>query len=101
MGEYKIALLPGDGIGPEVLNEGKKVMQVIASKFGHVFAFEEAPVGGTAIDRVENPYPDQTHDVCIGADAVLFGAIGDPKYDNDPTAKVRPETRAIGYEKKN
>ena len=86
-----IAYLPGDGIGPEVAGEAKKALEAVAQKFGHEFTFEEALVGAIAIDETGDPYPDATHKVCQNADAVLFGAIGHPKYDNDPTAKVRPE----------
>lgn len=86
-----IAYLPGDGIGPEVAGEAKKALEAVAQKFGHEFTFEEALVGAIAIDETGDPYPEATHKVCQNADAVLFGAIGHPKYDNDPTAKVRPE----------
>ena len=86
-----IALLAGDGIGPEVTAEAVKVLNVIAEEYGHEFSFQEALVGATAIDATGDPYPAATHEICQSADAVLFGAIGDPKYDNDPTAKVRPE----------
>lgn len=89
--EFKIALLPGDGIGPEIVNEAVKVMDAVADKFGHTFNYEKALVGACAIDATGDPYPAETHAVCENSDAVLFGAIGDPKYDNDPNAKVRPE----------
>ena len=89
--ELKIALLPGDGIGPEIVGEAVKVLDRVAAKYGHVFKYEKALVGACAIDATGDPYPAETHAVCLAADAVLFGAIGDPKYDNDPTAKVRPE----------
>ncbi len=89
--DYKIALLPGDGIGPEIVGEAVKVLDAVGAKFGHTFSYEKAPVGAAAIDATGNPYPDETHEVCKASDAVLFGAIGDPKYDNDPSAKVRPE----------
>jgi 3-isopropylmalate dehydrogenase len=89
--EMNIALLPGDGIGPEVIAQAVKVVKAVGKKFGHTIHFEEAPVGAAAIDQVGDPYPDATHEVCLRADAVLFGAIGHPKYDNDPKAKVRPE----------
>lgn len=87
----KIALLAGDGIGPEVTAQSVKVLYAIASRFDHTFTFEEAFVGACAIDSDGDPYPDSTHELCLEADAILFGAIGDPKYDNDPKAKVRPE----------
>ena len=87
----KIAVLPGDGIGPEVVREAVKVLKAIENKFGHTFEYEEGLVGAAAIDATGNPYPAETHELCLSADAILFGAIGDPKYDNDPSAKVRPE----------
>ena len=86
-----IALLSGDGIGPEVAKQAVKVLKAVASTFEHEFTFEEALVGAAAIDATGDPFPDETYQVCKKSDAVLFGAIGDPKYDNDPTAKVRPE----------
>ena len=89
--DVKIALLAGDGIGPEIVAEATKVLDRVAEKFGHRIEYRPALVGAAAIDAVGDPYPDETHAVCLAADAVLFGAIGDPKYDNDPTAKVRPE----------
>jgi len=88
---YKIALLAGDGIGPEIVDQAVKVMKKVGDKFGHDFDFTKAITGAAAIDEVGEPYPQTTHDVCMASDAVLFGAIGDPKYDNDPSAKVRPE----------
>jgi len=87
----KIALLPGDGIGPEVSAQAVKCLQAVAETFGHQFEFTEALVGAKAIDKTGNPLPDSTLELCKDSDAVLFGAIGDPKYDNDPNAKIRPE----------
>lgn len=89
--ELKIALLPGDGIGPEIVNEAVKVLDVVAAKYNHTFNYTKALVGASAIDATGDPYPAETHAVCESSDAILFGAIGDPKYDNDPAAKVRPE----------
>lgn len=89
--ELNIALLPGDGIGPEVIDQAVKVCDAVASKFNHKINWTKALTGAAAIDAVGEPYPDETHEVCANADAVLFGAIGDPKFDNDPSAKVRPE----------
>ena len=89
--ELKIALLPGDGIGPEIVNEAVKVLDAVAEKYGHTFHYQKALVGASAIDATGDPYPAETHAVCEASDVVLFGAIGDPKYDNDPNAKVRPE----------
>ena len=98
--KLKIAVLPGDGIGPEIMKQGVAVMEAIARKFGHEFEYEEALVGATAIDAVGDPYPEATHDVCMRADAVLFAAVGDLKYDNNPTAKVRPEQGLLAMRKK-
>jgi 3-isopropylmalate dehydrogenase len=96
---FKIAVLPGDGIGPEIVEQAVKVLKAIAQKHGHDFAFTEAPVGAAAIDQTGNPYPEETHALCMASDAVLFGAIGDPKYDNDPKAKVRPEQGLLSMRK--
>ena len=87
----KLALLPGDGIGPEVLAQAVKCLQAVEEAFGHNFVYREAVVGAIAIDKTGDPLPQSTLDLCQEADAVLFGAIGDPKFDNDPNAKVRPE----------
>ena len=89
--KLNIAVLPGDGIGPEVTSQAIKVLKAIALEFDHTFLFKEATVGATAIDEQNNPLPDKTLDLCKSSDAILFGAIGDPKYDNDPSAKIRPE----------
>ena len=89
--EKLITVLPGDGIGPEIIKEAKKVLIAIEKKFNHKFTFSEAAIGAHAIDVCGNPFPDQTLELCMNSDAVLFGAIGDPKYDNDPKAKIRPE----------
>jgi len=86
-----IAVLPGDGIGPEVTAQAVKVLKAIAMDFDHTFHFTYAPVGAIAIDSDGVPLPDSTLEVCKTNDAILFGAIGDPKYDNDPSAKIRPE----------
>ncbi|MCG9972088.1 3-isopropylmalate dehydrogenase [Christiangramia crocea] len=89
--KLNIAVLPGDGIGPEITQQSVKVLKAVADRFEHEFHFEEAAVGAAAIDFWGNPLPDATLELCKNSDAVLFGAIGDPKYDNDPSAKVRPE----------
>ena len=89
--KLKIALLAGDGIGPEVIDQAVKVSNAIAKKFNHEITWTPALTGAAAIDAVGDPYPEETHEICASSDAVLFGAIGDPKYDNDPSAKVRPE----------
>ena len=87
----KIVILPGDGIGKEVTAEGKKVLEKIASIFDHQFEFDQATIGHDAIEATGNPLPDETLTKLKNCDAILFGAVGHPKYDNDPTLKVRPE----------
>ena len=89
--EFNIAKLPGDGIGPEIVEQAVKVLEAVGATYGHQFNFHHAYVGASAIDETGDPYPDATHEICMEVDAILFGAIGDPKYDNDPKAKVRPE----------
>ena len=96
----KIAVLPGDGIGPEIMKQGVAVMKAIAAKFGHKVEFTEALCGAHAIDEVGDPFPEDTFEICKAADAVLFAAVGDPKFDNDPTAKVRPEQGLLAMRKK-
>jgi 3-isopropylmalate dehydrogenase len=86
-----IAVILGDGIGPEVTNQSIKVLNAIAEQFDHEFVYHYGLMGADAIDKTGNPLPDQTLETCLQSDAILFGAIGHPKYDNDPTAKVRPE----------
>lgn len=87
----KIAVLPGDGIGPEIIDQAIKVVDAVCEKAGHSVEYTPALTGATAIFETGNPYPEQTHKACMESDAVLFGAIGDPRFDNDPRAKVRPE----------
>ncbi|HRG79986.1 MAG TPA: 3-isopropylmalate dehydrogenase, partial [Cyclobacteriaceae bacterium] len=87
----KIVILPGDGIGKEVTTEGKGVLIKIAEIFSHQFEFDEAIIGHDAIETTGNPLPDETLSKLKNCDAILFGAVGHPKYDNDPTLKVRPE----------
>jgi 3-isopropylmalate dehydrogenase len=89
--KLNIALLAGDGIGPEVIDQAVKVCNALAKKYNHDINWRPALTGAAAIDAVGDPYPEETHDICATSDAVLFGAIGHPKYDNDPSAKVRPE----------
>ncbi len=89
--KLNIALLAGDGIGPEVIDQAVKVSDAVAKKFGHEINWKPALTGAAAIDAVGEPYPDETHEICKSSDAVLFGAIGHPRFDNDPSAKVRPE----------
>jgi 3-isopropylmalate dehydrogenase len=87
----KITVIEGDGIGPEVTKQSVKVLDAIGERFGHEFDYTYCLMGAVAIDKTGNPLPDETIEACLNSDAVLFGAIGHPKYDNDPTAKVRPE----------
>ena len=89
--EKKIAVILGDGIGPEVTQQSIKVLNAVAQRFGHTFHYSYGIMGADAIDKTGNPLPDETINTCLQCDAILFGAIGHPKYDNDPTAKVRPE----------
>jgi len=93
-----IAVLAGDGIGPEVVAEGLKVLRAVASRFGHQFTFHEALIGGCAIDVTGSPLPAETVAVCRAADAILLGAVGGPKWD-DPQARVRPEQGLLGIRK--
>ena len=86
-----IAVLEGDGIGPEVMKEAIKVLNIISKKSSLKFSYSNALVGASAINKKGNPFPKDTKDICKSSDAILFGAIGDPKYDNDPKAKIRPE----------
>lgn len=94
-----IAVIEGDGIGPEVTRQSVKVLNSIASHFGHEFTYTQALLGADAIDKTGSPLPQETIDICLDSDAILFGAIGHPKYDNDPTAKVRPEQGLLGLRK--
>lgn len=87
----KIAVIFGDGIGPEVTRQSIKVLDAIAQRFNHDFEYEHCLMGADAIDKTGSPLPDATLEVVLNSDAILFGAIGHPKYDNDPSAKVRPE----------
>ena len=98
--KLKIAVLEGDGIGPEIMKQGVAVLDAVARRFGHEFAYEEALVGAHAIDMTGSPYPDATHEICMLADAVLFAAVGSLKYDNDPTSPVRPEQGLLAMRKK-
>ncbi|MFW5876830.1 MAG: 3-isopropylmalate dehydrogenase [Myxococcota bacterium] len=93
-----IVLLPGDGIGPEIVAEARRVLEAVARTFRHDFTFDERRVGGIAIDETGQPLPDDTLDACRKADAVLLGAVGGPKWD-DPTAKVRPEQGLLAIRK--
>jgi 3-isopropylmalate dehydrogenase len=97
--DFKIAVLSGDGIGPEIIDQAKKVVTAIGKKFNHNFNFTHGLVGAIAIDKTGTPLPDETLELCKSSDAVLFGAIGDPKYDNNPAAKVRPEQGLLAMRK--
>lgn len=98
--KLSIAVLSGDGIGPEIMQQGVAVMDAIAEKYNHQVTYKEAICGAHAIDLVGDPFPDETFNVCKEADAVLFAAVGDPRFDNDPTAKVRPENGLLAMRKK-
>lgn len=95
-----IAVLPGDGIGPEVVEQALNVTKAVCEKFGHSLEYQIAPVGACAIEETGLPYPDSTHELCMRSDAVLFGAIGSPQYDNNPNATVRPEQGLLAMRKK-
>ena len=98
--KLKIAVLPGDGIGPEIMNVALDVLKAVCEKYNHELEYKTALVGACAIDATGNPYPEETHQLCMESDAVLFGATGSPKYDNDPTAKVRPEQGLLAMRKR-
>ena len=98
--DFKIAVLAGDGIGPEISVVGVDVMTAVCEKFGHKVNYEHAICGADAIDKTGDPFPEATYEACKNADAVLFSAVGDPKFDNDPTAKVRPEQGLLAMRKK-
>ncbi len=93
-----IALLPGDGIGPEVIGEARRTLEALAAQSGHRFTFEERPIGGRAIDETGDPLPPATLEACRRADAVLLGAVGGPKWD-DPQAPKRPEDGLLALRK--
>jgi len=94
-----IVVIAGDGIGQEVTTVGKQVLDKIAEKFGHEFTYDEALIGHAAIEATGNPLPEDTITKSKASDAILFGAVGHPKYDNDPTASVRPEQGLLGIRK--
>ena len=95
-----IAKLPGDGIGPEVVEQAVKAVEAVCDRFGHEVVFTFGYMGAAAIDRFGDPYPEETHKLCLESDAVLFGAVGDPRYDNDPNSKIRPEQGLLAIRKK-
>ena len=98
--DFKIAVLPGDGIGPEISVQGVDVMSAVCEKFGHNVEYRYALCGADAIDKTGDPFPEDTYQTCLWADAVLFSAVGDPKFDNNPNAKVRPEQGLLAMRKK-
>lgn len=98
--KLKIAVLSGDGIGPEIMTQGVAVLDAIAERFNHQFEYKEAICGAHAIDAVGDPYPEATHEICMEADAVLFAAVGDLRFDNNPSAKMRPEQGLLAMRKK-
>lgn len=98
--KLNIAVLAGDGIGPEISAQGVAVLQAVCQKFGHEATFTPALVGAAAIDAVGDPFPEDTYEICKKADAVLFSSVGDPKFDNNPNAKVRPEQGLLAMRKK-
>ena len=98
--KLNIAVLAGDGIGPEIMAQGVDVLNAVAEKFGHDFSYNEAICGAHAIDEVGDPFPEATFKTCMDADAVFFAAVGDPRFDNNPTAKVRPEQGLLAMRKK-
>lgn len=98
--KLNIAVLAGDGIGPEISKQGVAVMAAVCKKYGHEVNFTEALVGAAAIDAVGDPFPDDTYNICKEADAVLFSSVGDPKFDNNPNATVRPEQGLLAMRKK-
>lgn len=97
--KLNIAKLPGDGIGPEVVEQAVKAVDAVCRRFGHEVNYTFAEVGACAIDKYGSAFPESTYKVCLDSDAVLFGAVGDPRYDNDPTAKVRPEQGLLAMRK--
>jgi 3-isopropylmalate dehydrogenase len=97
--KLNIAVLPGDGIGPEVTAQAVKVLKAIAMEFNHIFTFDHALLGASAIEKTGSPLPEETISICEKADAILFGAIGNTSYDLDPNAKIRPEQGLLGLRK--
>lgn len=98
--KIKLAVLPGDGIGPEVVGQALDVVKAVCQKFGHELEYNYAICGAHAIDEVGDPYPEATHQLCLESDAVLYGAVGDPRFDNNPSATVRPEQGLLAMRKK-
>lgn len=99
MSEYRIAILPGDGIGPEISREARKVLDAIAKIFNLKFNFIEADIGGIAIDRYGDPFPEETRNACLNSDAVLLASVGGPKWDSTDPGKKRPEDGLLALRK--
>lgn len=97
--EFKIAVLKGDGIGPEIIDEAIKCLDAVGAKFGHAFIYDEQLIGGAAIDQFGVPLPQQTIDACKASDSVLLGAVGGPKWDSIEPASLRPEQGLLGIRK--
>ena len=97
--DYKIALIRGDGIGPEVVEEAVGVLEAVGKKFGHTFTYEEVLLGGCATDAVGKSYPDGTAEKCRACDAVLLGAVGGPKWGHSSDPDKRPETALLSIRK--
>ena len=94
-----IAVLPGDGIGPEVIHQALLILEALKEKYGHQWTYEQGLIGAVAIDATGHPFPPATFDLCDKADAILLGAIGDPRFDLDPSLKVRPEQGLLAMRK--
>lgn len=97
--DLKIAVLSGDGVGPEVTEQAVKALDAVADYFGHNFSFHEALVGAAAIKKTNSALPEETLEICRSCDTILFGSVGDPKFDNDPNTKVYPEQGLLGLRK--
>lgn len=95
----QIAVLAGDGVGPEVTEQAVRFLEAAGAKFDHQFTFIPGLIGAAAIDKTNSPFPEETEKLCLESDAILLGAIGDPKFDNDPSAKVRPEQGILALRK--
>ena len=97
--KLKILVLPGDGIGPEISRQGVKVLREVGKKFGHEFSFNYGLIGGAAIDKTGDPFPEETLSAALSSDAILLSCVGDPKFDNNPNSKVRPEQGLLAIRK--
>ena len=97
--DYKIALIRGDGIGPEIVNEAVGVIDAVGERFGHTFSYTDVDLGGCATDKYGVSYPEGTAEKCRACDAVLLGAVGGPKWGPDRPAEERPETALLAIRK--